>query len=309
MALLPAQVRLADLEKNLPLVASSLNKTSQLADQQRRRIEGQGAEVTAKLNSFTAAATRADQLSAGFEAKVRDSQKRLDELTKRYDTQLTQIARAVNHTAVSDAFPNIDQEAFIQIGDTRFDRVEKRSGEKWVDIYLTQPAGASGVTTGKRLEALVSDLMAAGFTPFFNQISIRGRLGGIIERAGQGPYESSAVLYFRPDFKSSAEQLTAITAKYLSLPQGSPELADSRQMETPRRMRFEVLLKDAKLDAQIFIGAPQLVRCSNSWRRLPWAARELRTKASDINKLRTITGRQWVSNLTTSVSCGREVQI
>ncbi|HUA21434.1 MAG TPA: hypothetical protein VMB25_21955, partial [Bryobacteraceae bacterium] len=133
------QAKLADVEKRLPKLTESLNKTSELADQQRKRIEGQGAEVTAKLNKFTAATTRAEQLSASFEAKVADAQRRLAELTKRYDTQLNQISRAVTHTAVSEAFPNLDQEPFIAIGNDRFDRIVKKPDEKWVNIYITQP--------------------------------------------------------------------------------------------------------------------------------------------------------------------------
>jgi hypothetical protein len=251
-----AQTTLADVEKSLPGVTASLNKTAELADQQRKRIEGQSADVAAKLNNFQTAATRADKLSAGFEAKVSDSQKRLDDLTKRYDTQIAQISRAVTHTTVAGAFPNLDREPFVEIGDARFDRIQKKTGEKWVDIQVTQLAQASGVIAGTQIEALTSDVIAAGFTPFFNYIQIGGRLNGIIERAGQGSDTSSAVLYFRPSFKASADRLTEITATHIPLPQGSPVLSDSGQMEPFLKAKFAVLLKDGKLDAQIFISAP-----------------------------------------------------
>jgi hypothetical protein len=42
------QSKLGDVEKRLPDVTDSLNRTATLADQQRSRIEGQSAEVTAR---------------------------------------------------------------------------------------------------------------------------------------------------------------------------------------------------------------------------------------------------------------------
>jgi hypothetical protein len=74
-----AQSKLWEVEKQLPGVTDSLNKTATLADEQRSRIEGQSSEVNSKLKEFQTAAKKADQLSTQFQASVNNSQRRLNE--------------------------------------------------------------------------------------------------------------------------------------------------------------------------------------------------------------------------------------
>ena len=250
-----ARTSLADVEERLPGVTDSLNKTANLADQQRLRIEAQSADVMAKLQSFNVAAKRADEIGSGFETKVKQSQTRLDDLTRRYDKQLDQISRAVTHRAVAEAFPTLDREPFIQIGPVRLDQADKKPNDKWVNIHVTHAAMERSVISAAQLEQLVSELRAAGFTPLLGQMQVIGRILGVLERAGQGPHTESGVLYFRPNFKGSADALTAITKKYVRLPEASPQLTDSAKLDAFTRPRVEVLLKNGKLDAQIFISA------------------------------------------------------
>ena len=75
-----AQAKLKNVEANLPEITASLNETSAVADSQRKRIEGQGSEIANKLSAFQAATERADRISAGFDNKVTESQRKLGKL-------------------------------------------------------------------------------------------------------------------------------------------------------------------------------------------------------------------------------------
>jgi hypothetical protein len=252
-----AQEELGDVQRRLPEVTDSLNRTAEMAEQQRKRIEGQGAEVSAKLDSFQKTASRADQLSDGFEAKVRESQKRLDEMTKRYDNQLDQISRATTRTSVSEAYPTLGQEPFVLVQGHRVDATTKRPGEKWVNIYISGYALPKEVISKQKLEDLVSELRSKGFVPLLGSIGIGGPLGGGVERTAPGPFAESGVFYFKPGFKTDADTLSSIVSKYITLPAGSPQLSDVTKMPNLlEKQRLDVLLRYGGIDAQIFISSP-----------------------------------------------------
>jgi hypothetical protein len=231
-------------------------KTGKVADQQRQRVEGESADINQKVQSFQASAAKAEKLASGFEGKTQSEQKRLDDLTHRYDTSLTQISRSVIHTSVTAAFPNLDQQRYVEISPVRFDVTEKKPNEKWINLCITPDAMAKHIITGKNPEKMASDLTAAGFTVLPGPIAIGGPGGGIIERAGSGPYDDSAVIYFRTTFKDSAEKIAAICSSYITLPPSRPQLSDSGE-GCPMAGGVDIIRKDGKLDAQIFIGSPR----------------------------------------------------
>ena len=252
-----AQSRVGDVEKRLPAVTDSLNHTSQLADQQRSRIEGQSSEIAAKLDRYQSAKDRADKSSAAFETKANASQQRLDELTKRYDNQLSQISRSTAHESVLEAYPNLDQEPFIMLGPIRTDKTVKKTGEKWVTVYLTGNAVAKSVISKAKLEQMLVDLREQGYNPIVGMISFGGRMGGILERAAAGPYTESGIFYFHTEFKPEAVQIETIVSKYVKLPASSPKLSLPSPIDSYSRNRLEYLIKDGKLDAQIFISSEE----------------------------------------------------
>jgi hypothetical protein len=250
-----AQANLSDVEKKLPGVTKSLNDTSALADKQRQRIEGQSAEVAGKIAAFEAASARANQLSTNFETKASDAQKRLDDMTRRYDTSLSQISRAVAHTSIAQAYPNLDLPRFIAIGGVRFDTTEKKPSETWVNLYLTGFAMSKHVVSQQALESIANELNRDGITVLPGIISFGGPAGGLIERAGPGSPTESSVIYFRPSFRETAEKITVLCSKYLTLAPGSPQLVQPSD-GSAKNPNLDFVIKDGKLDAQIFVSAP-----------------------------------------------------
>jgi len=251
-----AQANLFDVEKRLPAVMKSLNETEALADSQRQRIEGQSAEINSKISGFQAAAKRATDLSDGFEANMAASQRRLDELTRTYDTQMDRISKGVAHTSISAAFPLLEQEPFIGIGSARLDRLEKKAGEKWIDLYVDNFATKKHAITQDALESIVSRLETIGFTVFSGAIVIGGRSQTVVFRAGPGAPGASGLFYFHPGFRQDAERILAVCKGYFSIPSNSPQLVEKGTVVSePEGVDF--IRRDGKLDAQIYISAPQ----------------------------------------------------
>jgi hypothetical protein len=250
-----AQASLSDVEKRLPGVTKSLNDTSKVADQQRLRVEGQSAEIAAKIKNYERAASSADELAAAFQARADDAQRRLADMARRYETSLTQVSRAVVHTSMAAAFPGLDDKRFLSIGPVRFDVTDKKPGEKWVNVYLTGNAISAHVIGQKPLEDMGVELTAAGMTVLPGLISFGGAGGGLIERAGPGSFDESSVIYFRPSFKASAVKINSIVSKYVRLAPGSPPLVESGEGR-PMRGGVDFISNNGKLDAQIFISAP-----------------------------------------------------
>ena len=253
---LAAQGSVANVEARLPTVTTSLNNTADLAEQQRQRIEGQSAEITEKLSRFQIAANKADSMSSHFEQQVNDSQRRLDQLTRRYDTQLSQISKTVTNQAIAEQYPSLTEAPYVQAGNVRLDRAIKKPGEKWVSVCIFPTAVGAGVISAQQLEQMLSELSRKGYTPILGNLIAGGRASGGIWRATSGNTNESTVVYFKTSFLESAKDISVIASKYIKFPRAVPQLSDGKAAAGYPQQSIDALMNDGKLDAEIFISAP-----------------------------------------------------
>ena len=250
-----AQTKLLDVENKLPGVTKSLNETAELAVKQRQRIEGQSTDVAAKITNFQVAATKANDMATSFQARITSAQTRLEDMTRQYDTRLTQISRAVSHTSIAAVYPMLDVSRSVVISNFRFDAAQKKPNEKWVNLQVSPQAMGKHLISTKNLESLNTELTDSGITVLPGTVTIEGPGGGVVFRAGDGPETEAAVIYFRPSFRLDAEKILAICSKYFHLPSGSPQLSEQGEgVSTEGSLDF--VRKDRKLDGQIYISSP-----------------------------------------------------
>jgi hypothetical protein len=150
----------------------------------------------------------------------------------------------------------LGEEPFVQIQSARLDRIEKKPGDKWVNVYVTQDAMVKNIVTGQNLEQLVIQLRSLGFTPFLGYIFTHGRLNGILENAGHGNPNACQLYYYHETFKPDAQRLEGVVSKLIPTCDWRPLQADpAKTNNTYAKPRLEFLIKDARLDAQIYISA------------------------------------------------------
>jgi hypothetical protein len=250
-----AGTELAHVEKKLPEITRSMNTTVQIADEQRQRVEGQNAEISRKLADFENTSRRFDQVRAELDSEMNQFQKQIDSFKNRYSAEIAQLSRAADLASVREAYPNLGVKPFVIIAGHRVDKSQKKPGEKWVLVTLGWDAQQVSKSAGEDTDNLVSDLHSAGYVTFVGSMDFGGRLGGGLMRADSGPAKQSAVVYFHPEFKRSAEQLIPIAGRYAELLNSSPVLANTPESTNFDAPRLETVIQESGLDAQIYIGA------------------------------------------------------
>jgi hypothetical protein len=191
----------------------------------------------------------------GFESKVKVTQQRFDDLSKHYDSQIQQISRSAAHESVIEAYPNLDQEPFVILAQERSSTLQKKPGEKWVNIYLTGEAVNKSIISKTKLEQIIVELRNSGFGPIVGLISFGGRMEGLLERASPGSYNESGVFYFRPISKPTQPRLPLLRPNTFSSRQVLRNCLCQSGLKNFVRTRLDLLVRDGKLDAQIFISA------------------------------------------------------
>lgn len=241
-----------DIQKTADEVAVTRRQIDQLskdATAQQKRLDQQTGEAKQKLDSLQASAARAEKLGADYDARVNAAVRRLDMQSARVD-------KAVNSLAVTAAYPNIDAESYAMMDGHPFDKSGKKVGDVWVQFNLSPLGMQQHLITGDQLKTMFSELTQAGFTPFPGTPVLggggTGRGFGVIGH--QSDYESN-VIYYDPSFKSKAEQIYRIAAKYVKFSSAGPILETFQKMRNGSEDPYKVFVDKSGFDAQIIVSA------------------------------------------------------
>jgi uncharacterized Zn finger protein (UPF0148 family) len=258
-----AQTEIGKSEEQIGSVKKKLDETSTLADHQSERLTVQGGEIETKLARVQAASQRATLLSSGYDKRAAEfeshlaemqtraeqSDRRLADIQKSFDTRIAAVTRQVDDVSVSQAFPGLGQKLYVTYNNKPWrNPSEKKPGEIWVDIYVETQFWPN--ISPKQMEDLGQDLRGLGLTPFFGTFGVGGSYASGFGSLGD---DSTAVFYFNEKGQQQASVAAKAVMSHLKLDDMPTKYIDPAKVD--RIMR--PVLEQSGLDMQIYISAPR----------------------------------------------------
>jgi hypothetical protein len=223
----------------------STDDLSTEVDQQRGRVNTQTGELGKKI--------------ADLQRDTDNARDTLEKFRHRMDPSFTEIPRLQTDRDIATAFPNLDIEPSLTVGNLTFDKSLKKPGEIFVDVNISYSAMAKGVISTDKLKQLIAKLKMAGITPALGTPMLNGRANMGRERMDLvwSNVHPSVVLYIDPAKKALAEKLVGIASEFVTFPNPQTQLVNLPPPSTSTQEGLvSMIWAKSGFDAQIYISAP-----------------------------------------------------
>ncbi len=171
----------------------------------------------------------------------------------------TEIPRLQNDHDIAVAFPNLDIEPALTVGNVTFDKSLKKPGDIFVDVNISYSGIEKGVISTEKMKQLIAKLKMAGVIPALGAPMLTGRVGMGVSSMDLvfNPVHPSVVLYIDPAKKGLAEKLVRIASEFVTFPQPQTQLVQLPAPSTSNKEGIVAMMwAKSGFDAQIFISAP-----------------------------------------------------
>jgi hypothetical protein len=236
-----AESRAAEAQKT----KKSTDDLSTEVDQQRGRVNTQTGELGKKIEDL--------------QRDTDNARNNLEKFRHRMDPSFSQIPRLQNDRDIAIAFPNLDIEPSLNVGNVAFDKSLKKPGEIFVDVNISYSAMAKGVIPTEKLKQLIAKLKTAGITPTLGMPMLSGRanMGKDCMDLVWSNVHPSVVLYIDPANKALADKLVEIASEFVTFPNPQTQLVHLPAPSTSSNDGLVAMIwAKSGFDAQIFISAP-----------------------------------------------------